>query len=54
MVSRSERRVVTSDLASFIACNCSMCSRAGTVLTLVPVDQFKLQLDIKKVDGRSR
>jgi len=33
---------VTTDLASVIACNCSMCSRAGTVLTFVPVDQFKL------------
>jgi len=25
-----------------IACNCSMCGRAGTLLTFVPSDQFRL------------
>jgi hypothetical protein len=25
-----------------IACNCSMCGRAGTYLTFVPADEFKL------------
>jgi len=36
------RYEVTTDLASVIACNCSMCSRAGTLLTFVPAEQFKL------------
>ncbi len=36
------RYEVTTDLASVIACNCSMCSRAGTFLAFVPVEQFKL------------
>jgi hypothetical protein len=36
------RYEVTTDLASVIACNCSMCSRAGTLLAFVPVEQFKL------------
>ncbi|HKQ70242.1 MAG TPA: GFA family protein [Polyangiaceae bacterium] len=26
----------------FIACNCSMCGRTGTLLTFVPSDKFKL------------
>lgn len=30
------------DLASTITCNCSMCSRAGSILTFVPADQFTL------------
>jgi hypothetical protein len=34
---------VTTDLAKVITCNCSMCSRAGTMLTFVPADQFALE-----------
>lgn len=26
----------------FVACNCSMCGRAGTLLTFVPAERFKL------------
>jgi hypothetical protein len=26
----------------FIACNCSMCGRAGTLLTFIPADHFRL------------
>ncbi len=33
---------VTTDLASVMSCNCSICSRAGYLLTFVPDDQFKL------------
>jgi hypothetical protein len=33
---------VTSDLARVFACNCSICSRAGYLLTFVPEEQFKL------------
>jgi hypothetical protein len=33
---------VTTDLANVISCNCSMCSRAGTLLTFVPAEEFKL------------
>jgi hypothetical protein len=33
---------VTTDLAKVIACNCSLCSRAGYLLTFVPEAQFKL------------
>jgi len=33
---------VTTDLARVISCNCSMCSRAGTLLTFVPAEQFEL------------
>jgi hypothetical protein len=36
------RYEVTSDLASVIACNCSMCGRSGTLLSFVPTAQFKL------------
>jgi hypothetical protein len=34
---------VQTDLASVISCNCSICSRAGYLLTFVPATQFKLQ-----------
>lgn len=34
---------VRTDLAKVIACNCSMCSRAGYLLTFVPADQFTLR-----------
>jgi len=33
---------VQTDLASVIACNCSICSRAGYLLTFVPDKHFKL------------
>jgi hypothetical protein len=33
---------VQTDLASVISCNCSMCSRAGYLLTFVRTAQFKL------------
>jgi hypothetical protein len=37
------RYEVELDLARpVIACNCSMCGRAGTLLTFVPADRFKL------------
>lgn len=37
------RYEVELDLASpVIACNCSMCGRAGTYLSFVPADKFKL------------
>ena len=26
----------------FVACNCSMCGRSGTILTFVPAERFKL------------
>jgi len=32
----------TSDLATVIQCNCSICSRAGWLLNFVPVSHFKL------------
>jgi hypothetical protein len=33
---------VTSDLSTVIECNCSICSRAGYLLSFVPADNFKL------------
>lgn len=33
---------VKSDLAEVIACNCSICSKAGYVLTFVGADAFEL------------
>ena len=33
---------VTTALTSAISCNCSICSRAGYLLTFVPEGQFKL------------
>ena len=33
---------VHSDLADVISCNCSICARAGYLLTFVPESQFKL------------
>jgi hypothetical protein len=33
---------VTTDLARVISCNCSLCSRAGYLLTFVPIAQFEL------------
>lgn len=34
---------VTTDLKPLIACNCSICSRHGLVLTFVKPEQFKLK-----------
>jgi hypothetical protein len=36
------RYEVTTDLASVIECNCSICSKKGWALTFVPASQFKL------------
>ncbi|MBX3264831.1 MAG: GFA family protein [Labilithrix sp.] len=36
------RYKATVDLASVIACNCSMCGRSGTLLTFVTPDRFEL------------
>ncbi len=36
------RYEVTTALGTVIACNCSMCGRAGTLLTFVGMDKFKL------------
>ena len=36
------RYTVTTDLASVIECNCSICSRRGHWLTFVPASQFQL------------
>jgi hypothetical protein len=33
---------VQTDLANVISCNCSLCARAGYLLTFVPESQFKL------------
>jgi hypothetical protein len=33
---------VETDLSSVISCNCSICSRAGYLLTFVPEGQFEL------------
>ncbi|MFT3698233.1 MAG: GFA family protein [Kofleriaceae bacterium] len=32
------------------ACNCSICSRSGTLLAFVPSDQFKMISDGKQTD----
>jgi hypothetical protein len=37
------RYEVKSDLAQVISCNCSLCSRAGYLLSFVPAAQFTLQ-----------
>ena len=36
------RYEATTDLSSVMECNCSICSRAGYLLTFVPADNFKL------------
>jgi len=33
---------VTTDLKQVISCNCSICARAGTMLTFVSPEQFEL------------
>lgn len=36
------RYEVSTDLSRVMQCNCSLCSRAGYLLTFVPAAQFKL------------
>ena len=36
------RYEVSADLSKVMACNCSLCSRAGYLLAFVPAGQFKL------------
>jgi hypothetical protein len=36
------RYEVNMELTSVMSCNCSMCSRAGWLLSFVPAEQFKL------------
>ncbi|HEX2115311.1 MAG TPA: GFA family protein [Alphaproteobacteria bacterium] len=36
------RYEVRTDLSQVIACNCSICTKRGSMLTFVPEDQFKL------------
>jgi hypothetical protein len=36
------RYEVTADLSQVISCNCSMCQRAGHLLTFAPESEFKL------------
>ena len=38
----SVRFEVKTELKNAISCNCSICSRAGHLLTFVPADQFTL------------
>ena len=36
------RYEATTDLGKIIACNCSICSKKGHILTFVPAEQFRL------------
>jgi hypothetical protein len=36
------RYAVTTDLKTVISCNCSICTKRGSLLTFVPATQFKL------------
>ena len=36
------RYEVQADLSQIIACNCSICTKRGLLLTFVPADRFKL------------
>ena len=36
------RYEVTTDLSQVIACNCSICTKRGLMLTFVPEDRFRL------------
>lgn len=36
------RYEVETDLAKLVTCNCSLCQKAGWMLTFVPASQFKL------------
>lgn len=33
---------VTMEISNVISCNCSMCSKKGTLLAFVPINDFKL------------
>lgn len=37
------RYAVTTDLATVIECNCSICSKRAHMLTFVPTDRFELR-----------
>lgn len=37
------RYEVTTDLGMVISCNCSMCSKRGSLFSFVPVDRFTLK-----------
>ena len=37
------RYAVETDLAQVIACNCSICTKRGLLLTFVPPERFTLQ-----------
>jgi hypothetical protein len=39
---QSVRYEVEADLSRAITCNCSICSKTGTILSFVPEEQFKL------------
>jgi hypothetical protein len=34
---------VTADLSKILACNCSICTKRGTLLAFVPAEQFALR-----------
>jgi hypothetical protein len=36
------RYEVTTDLKAVLSCNCSICSKTGSLLSFTPADQFKL------------
>jgi hypothetical protein len=36
-------RVTTKPIERAMACNCSICSKTGTILTFVPASQFQLE-----------
>jgi hypothetical protein len=36
------RYEVQADLGNVISCNCSICTKRGSILTFAPADQFKL------------
>jgi hypothetical protein len=37
------RYEVTADIDGVMSCNCSICSKKGSLLTFVPADRFELQ-----------
>lgn len=42
---------VTNNFTEAITCNCSMCSKSGTILTFVPANQFKLESGEKDLNN---
>jgi hypothetical protein len=44
------RYEATADLSNVISCNCSICSKKGSLLTFVPREQFKL---LSGADGQA-